>query len=67
MEFKRDSQVALYLAEKQQVAIVRALQCINVHKSFVSCSIARHRDTGSVARRQGSERKTSNLKIKEAT
>ena len=50
MEFKRDSVVVLYLAEKPQVAIVRALQCINVNKSFVSRTIARYRDTGSVGR-----------------
>ena len=53
MEFKRDSVVALYLAGKPQVVIVRALQCINVHKSFVYRTITRYRDTGSVARRQG--------------
>ena len=35
MEFQRDSVVALYLAGKPQVAIVRVLQCINVNKSFV--------------------------------
>ena len=73
MEFKHDSVVGLYLAGKPQVAIVRALQCINVIKSFVSRSIARYRDTGSVARRQGSGRKkNSNInrngtKRKEAT
>ena len=43
MEFKRDSVVALYLAGKPQVAIVRALQCINVNKSAVSRTIARYR------------------------
>ena len=57
MEFKRSSVVALYLAGKPHVAIVRAFQCINVNKSFVSRTIARYRDTGSVARRQGSGRK----------
>ena len=57
MEFKRDSVVALYLAAKPQVAIVRALQCINVNKSFVSQTIARYRDTRSVARHQGSGQK----------
>ena len=36
MEVKRDSVVALYLVGKPQVAIVRALQCINVNTSFVS-------------------------------
>ena len=48
MKFKRDSVVALCLAGKPQVAIIRALQCINVNISFVSRTIAR--DTGSVAR-----------------
>lgn len=57
MEFKRDSVISLYLAGKPQVAIVRALQHLNVNKSFVSRTIARYRDTGSVARRQGSGRK----------
>ena len=57
MEFKRDSLVALYLAGKPQVAIVRALQSINVNKSFVSRNIARYCDTGCVARRQESGRK----------
>ena len=35
MEFKPDSVDALYLAGKPQVAIVRALQYINVKKAFV--------------------------------
>ena len=56
MEFKRESVVGLYLAGKPKVAIVRDLQCINVNKSVVSRTIARYRDTDSVARRQGSER-----------
>ena len=53
MEFKRDSVIALYLAGKPQVAIVSALQHLNVNKSFVSRTIARYRDTGSVAKRHG--------------
>ena len=57
MELKRDSVISLYLSGKPQVAIVRALQHLNVNKSFVSRTIARYRDTGSVARRQGSGRK----------
>ena len=48
MESKRDRVAALYLARNPQVAIVRALQCINVNKSFVSRTIARYCDTGSV-------------------
>ena len=57
MKFNRDSVVALYLAGRPQVAIVRALQCINVNKSFMRRTIACYRDTGSIARRQGSGRK----------
>ena len=52
MESKRDSVIALYFAGNPQVAIVRALQYLNVNKSFVSRTIARYRDTGSVARVQ---------------
>ena len=43
MEFKRDSVNSLYLAGKPQVAIVRALQNLNVNKSFVSRTIVRYR------------------------
>ena len=57
MKFKCDSVVALYLAGKPQVDIIRSLQCINVNKYFVSRTIARYRDTCSVARCQGSLRK----------
>ena len=57
MEFKRECVVALSLAGKPQVAIVRALQCINVNKSFISRIIARYRNTGSVALRHESGRK----------
>ena len=50
--------ISLYLAKKPQVVIVRALQHLNVNKSFVSRTIARYRDdTGSIVRRQGSGRK----------
>ena len=42
------------MAGKPQAAIVRALQHLYVNKSFVSRTIARYRDTGSVARCQGS-------------
>ena len=56
MEFKLNSVVALSLAGKPQVVIVKALQCINVTKSFMSRTIARYRDTGGVAR-QGSGRR----------
>ena len=39
------------------LVIVRALQHLNVNKSFVSRAIARYRDTGSVASCSKSERK----------
>ena len=45
------------IVRKPQVVIVRALQYLNVNKSFVSRTIARYRDTGSVARRQGKGQK----------
>ena len=57
MEFKHDGVISLYLAGKPQAAIVRALQHLNVNKYFVSRTIARYRDTGSVARCQGSIQK----------
>ena len=57
MEFKRDSLIASYLAGKPQMAIVRALQHLNVKKSFVSHTIVRYRDTGSVVSRSKSGRK----------
>ena len=57
MECKRDTVVALYLAGKPQVTIVRALQFIHVNKSFESRTIARFGDTVSVVRRQKSGRK----------
>ena len=49
IEFKRDSVIALYLAWKPHVCIVRAIQHLNVNKSFVSRTIASYRCTGSVA------------------
>ena len=49
MEFKRDSVIALYLAGKPQVAIVRALQHLNVNNFFVSRTIPRSHDISSVA------------------
>lgn len=56
MDSKRDSVIKLYLDGKSQKAIVKALSHLNVNKSFVSRTIARYRDTGSVARREGSGR-----------
>ena len=43
MEFKRGSVIALYLAGKPQVAIVRAFPHLNVNKSYVSRTIACYR------------------------
>ena len=51
MEFKRDSVIALYLAEKPQEAMVRAFHHLNVNKYFVSRTIARYGNTDSVASR----------------
>ena len=48
--------IAFHLAGKPQVAIVRALQHLNVNKSFVSRSTTRYRNTGSI---------TSHLKMDE--
>ena len=55
MEFKRDS--AIYSAEKPQVDFIRALQHLNVKKSFISRTIDSYRDTGSVASSHKSGRK----------
>lgn len=57
MELKRDSVIALFLSGKSQVAIFRSLRHLNVNKSFVSRTISRYRDTGSVAKRYGGGRK----------
>ena len=51
MEFKPDSVIASYLARNQQLAMVRALQHLDVNKSFVFLTIICYRDTGSVASR----------------
>ena len=57
MEFIRDSMIALYLAGKSHVTIVIAFLHLNGNKAFVSRTIARCRDTGSVASRPKSEEK----------
>ena len=57
MEFKRDSGIALYLVGKPKAAMVRALHNLNVNKSLISRTIARYRDTGSVAQCPKSGRK----------
>ena len=60
-EFKRGCAIALYLAGKPQVAIVRALLHLNVNKSFVSYTITRYRDTGNVVLRLKSTKKNGNI------
>ena len=60
LEFKNDSVFASYLAGKPQVAIVRGLQHLNENKSFISRTIARYRDTGSIASPPKSGRKIGN-------
>ena len=57
MKFERDRVVALYLAGKLQVAILSALQHLNVNQSFVTRNIAHYHDTGSIASRAKSEQK----------
>ena len=52
MEYKRDSMIALYLAGKTHVAIVRAVQHLSVNESFISRIIARYRDTSRLHRVQ---------------
>lgn len=60
MEFKRNSVIALYLAGKPQAAIVRALNHLKVIPSFVSRTIARYNNTGSIAKRyNGGPKKTA--------
>lgn len=55
--------MSLNLAEKPQVAIVRALQNNNVNQSIVSRTIARYSNTSCVGRREGSGwTKNSNTK-----
>ena len=49
MEIKRDSVIALYLAGKPQLVIVKAHQHLIVNKSFVFRTIACYSDTGRVA------------------
>ena len=56
MQFKRESMIVLYLTGKSQVAIVKALQHLNVNKSFISRTIPCYRDTGIVASRPKSGR-----------
>ena len=57
MEFKHDSVIALYLTGKPQVAIVTALQHLNVNKSLASRNIACYRGTGNFASRAKSGQK----------
>lgn len=57
MEVIHERVIALFLAGKAQVIIVRAHEYWNVNKSSVSRIIACNRDTGSHARHPGSEQK----------
>lgn len=54
---KRQAVLALHLNGKSNQQIVRDLQALNVNKSFVSRTIKRFRDTGSVNKRYGGGRK----------
>lgn len=53
MDFKRNSVIALHLAGKSNAAIVKELQHLKVNKMFVSRTINRYNDTGSVKKRYG--------------
>lgn len=58
MDFKRNSVIALYLAGKSNSAIVKE-QHLEVNKMFVSRTINRYNDTGSVKKRYGGGPKKS--------
>lgn len=53
MDFKRNSVIALYLAGKSNSVIVKELQHLKINKMFVSRTINRYNDTGSVKKRYG--------------
>lgn len=53
MDLKRHSVIALYLAGKRQVDIVRELQHLNVNRMFVYRTINRYKETGSIQKRYG--------------
>ena len=53
MDLKRNSVIALHLAGKSQVAIVRQLQHLNVNRKLVYRTIKRYNDTGSIEIRYG--------------
>ena len=59
MDFKRNSVIALYLAGQSNSAIVKELQHLEVNKMFVSRTINRYNDTGSVKKRHGGGPKKS--------
>ena len=59
IEGKRDSVLALFLSGKSNQEIVRALYNLNVNKSFVSRTIKRYNDTGSVRKRYGGGRQVT--------
>ena len=51
LKSKRCSLIALYLAGKPQIAIVKASQNLNVNKSLMSRTIARYRNAASITKR----------------
>lgn len=59
MDIKHNSVVALFLAGKSNSAIKNELKHLKVNKMFVSGTIKRYNDTGSVKKRYGGGRKKS--------
>lgn len=59
MEMKRNAVIALFLGKKSQIAIVRELKHLKINKSFVSRTIKRWNETGSVNDRPRSGRPKS--------
>ena len=57
-EFKRNNVIALHLAGKSQVAIVRALYHLKVNKSFICPAIACYRELAMLHRVQKVDEKT---------
>lgn len=57
MDLKHNSVLALYLAGKSNSAIVKDLQHLEINKMFVSRTIKRYNETGSVKKRYGGGRK----------
>ncbi|XP_053966563.1 uncharacterized protein LOC128868467 [Anastrepha ludens] len=53
MHFKRNSVIALYLADKSRTAIVRELEHLKVNKVLIYRTVTRYSGTGSIANRHG--------------